>query len=212
MRTLFPIDFDKQDVPSIPGLSYLSGYISEQEEASLAAAIDAEPWDTSWERRRQPYGWAYGRNGGSLRPIPEWGQRLAERMASEGISERLFDQMLINEYLPGQGIALHRDYEPFDRTVVSLSLLSACVMDFRHLKDGRRASLLLEPWSLLILSDEARYDWQHGIARRKTDRWQGQAIRRSRRLSITFRLAKPQGRAECNSRPLGPLTGLTRRT
>jgi alkylated DNA repair dioxygenase AlkB len=114
-------------------------------------------------------------------------------MASEGISERLFDQMLINEYLPGQGIALHRDYEPFDRTVVSLSLLSACVMDFRHLKDGRRASLFLEPRSLLMLSDEARYDWQHGIARRKTDRWQGQAIRRSRRLSITFRLAKRQG-------------------
>jgi hypothetical protein len=42
---------------------------------------------------------------------------------------------------------------------------------------------------LLILSEEARYDWQYGIERRKTDRWQGQVIRRSRRLSI-FRLAK----------------------
>ena len=64
-----------------------------------------------------------------------------------------------------------------------------CVMDFRHLTDGMRASLLLKSRNLLILSEEARYDWQYGIERRKTDRWQGQVIRRSRRLSI-FRLAK----------------------
>jgi alkylated DNA repair dioxygenase AlkB len=44
-------------------------------------------------------------------------------MFQEGISDRVFDQVLVNEYLPGQGIALHRDYLPFDRTVVSLSLL-----------------------------------------------------------------------------------------
>jgi alkylated DNA repair dioxygenase AlkB len=98
--------------------------------------------------------------------------------------------MLINEYLPGQGITLHRDYTPFDRTVVSISLLSACVMEFRELKTGRQESLLLEPRSLLILSDEARYEWQHGIARRKNDRWHGLRIPRARRLSITFRLTK----------------------
>jgi alkylated DNA repair dioxygenase AlkB len=98
--------------------------------------------------------------------------------------------MLVNEYEPGQGIALHRDYDPFDRTIVSLSLLAPAVMDFSHAADGRRESLLLEPRSLLILRDEARYDWQHGIARRKTDRWQGERIPRSRRLSVTFRLLK----------------------
>ena len=42
---------------------------------------------------------------------------------------------LVNEYLPGQGIALHLDYQPFDRTVASLSLLSPCVMEFRHAQD-----------------------------------------------------------------------------
>ncbi len=111
-------------------------------------------------------------------------------MFAEGISDRLFDQMLINEYFPGQGIAMHCDYKPFDRTVVSLSLLSPCVMNFRHVEDGRTTSMLLETRSLLILSDEARYRWQHGIARRKNDRWQGQVIPRSRRLSVTFRLLK----------------------
>jgi alkylated DNA repair dioxygenase AlkB len=103
--------------------------------------------------------------------------------------------MLVNEYFPGQGIALHRDYEPFDRTVVSLSLSAGSLMEFRHARDGRRESLYLERRSLLVLSDEARYDWQHGIASRKSDRWRGKVIPRERRLSITFRLLK--------QRPLG---------
>src|SRR3954467_6946430 len=94
----------------------------------------------------------------------------------EGVSDRPFDQMLINEYLPGQGIALHRDYSPFDRTVVSISLLSACVMDFRELNTERHESLLLDQRTLLILPDEPRYGWQHAIPRRKNDHWQGLRI------------------------------------
>ena len=186
---LFPVTVNADDVPAIPGLRYLPQYITPAEESELTRLIDAQPWDTSWERRRQPYGAAYGKEAAG-RPIPGWGLRLAERMLREGLIDRLFDNMLINEYLPGQGIALHRDYSPFDRTVASLSLLSAYVMDFRHEKLGEKASLLLEPRSLLILSDEARYQWQHGIARRKHDLWQGVSFPRDRRLSVTFRLKK----------------------
>lgn len=141
MDSLFPITVEAQDIPNIPGLSYLPEYVSESEEAALVAAIDAEVWDTSWERRRQPYGSAYGQEAGLGREIPFWGRALAARMHRDGVSNRLFDQMLINEYLPGQGIALHRDYLPFDRTVVSLSLLSPCVMDFRHAVDGDEKSV-----------------------------------------------------------------------
>jgi alkylated DNA repair dioxygenase AlkB len=190
MSTLFLPSVEREDVPRIAGLSYLPQYITAEEESALVAAIDREPWDTSWDRRRQPYGWSYGKAGSQRPPIPGWGQSLADRMFRQRISDRAFDQMLINEYLPGQGIALHCDYQPFDRTVASLSLLTPCVMDFRHRAGGRRESLLLEPRSLLVLSDEARYAWQHGIARRKSDRWHGMPIRRERRLSITFRLTK----------------------
>lgn len=190
MRTLFPLKVNAGDVPDIPGLRYLPNYITTAEEAKLVAAIDRESWDTTWDRRRQPYGATYGSGDQAPPPIPPWGQRVAERMHRDGMCDRPFDQMLINEYLPGQGIALHCDYSPFDRTVVSVSLLSPCVMDFRHPESERKESLLLEPRSLLILSDEARYQWQHGIARRKTDRWQGQVIPRARRLSVTFRLLR----------------------
>jgi alkylated DNA repair dioxygenase AlkB len=190
MDFLFPIGVLPEDVPDIPGLSYVQGYVSEQEEAELVAAIDAEPWDTTWDRRRQPYGGPYGRGGEEVRDIPAWGRILAERMHRDGITDRRFDQMLVNEYLPGQGIAMHRDYQNFDETVVSLSLLSPCVMDFRHVEEDQRAVLLLEPRSLLVMKGDARYRWEHGIARRKNDRWKGSVIPRSRRVSVTYRHVK----------------------
>jgi alkylated DNA repair dioxygenase AlkB len=120
-------------------------------------------------------------------PLPYWGRWLADRLLADGITNTPFDQMLVNEYQAGQGIAPHRDYAPFGRRVVSLSLLSPCVMDFRHPASGRKERLLLEPRSPLVLSDEARYDWEHGIAPRKRDRWHGLPVKRGRRLSVTFR-------------------------
>jgi alkylated DNA repair dioxygenase AlkB len=190
MSTLFPIEVLPADIPAIPGLSYRSEYLSRERERELVAAIDAGLWDTSWDRRRQHFGASYGSQGNQAAPIPEWATSLVAQLHLDGFSDRLFDQMLVNEYLPGQGIALHRDYEPFDRTVVSLSLLAPCVMDFRLPGTPRRETLLLERRSLLVLSDEARYEWQHGIARRKNDRWHGMTIPRARRLSVTFRLRK----------------------
>ena len=182
MKSLFPLD----SLPSISGLTYLPSYVTTSDELALAAAIDRRPWDTTWDRRRQPYGRTYGR-GPAPEPVPAWAQAIADRMLAEGIVPLAFDQVLVNEYLPGQGIALHLDYEPFDRVVASLSLLSDCVMDFRHPVTGHQEHLLLLPRSLLVMSDEARYDWQHGIAPRKRDAWQGQPVDRRRRLSVTFR-------------------------
>lgn len=186
METLFPHDATADDVPPVPGLRYLPEYVTRADERALVAAIDALPWNTEWRRRRQPYGAGYGR-GGTAPPIPDWGRRLADRMLADGVTDVPFDQMLVNEYLPGQGISPHRDYAPFGRTVVSLSLLSPCVMDLRHPPTGRRERLLLGPRSLLVLADEARYEWEHGIAPRKRDAWHGLPVERSRRVSVTFR-------------------------
>ena len=188
MNVLFTANTEPDDVPNIPGLFYRPNYITKAEEQALLTAIDAETWDTTWERRRQPYGASYGTGDRPPRPIPDWGTTLRDRLRRDGIGD--FDQMLVNEYLPGQGIALHVDYDPFDRVVVSLSLSAPCVMDFRHVADDGRGALLLESRSLLILEDMARYDWKHGIARRKQDRWKGLVVPRKRRVSVTFRQLK----------------------
>lgn len=190
MKSLFPDEAEPVAIPPIEGLGYFSDYISADDEAALVSHIDTAPWNTAWQRRRQLYGASYGRAEGEPRLMPEWGIVLSERMLAVGITLRPFDQLLVNEYLPGQGISLHRDYETFDDTVVSLSLLSPCVMDFSRVADGSKESLLLERRSLLVLSGPARHEWQHGIAGRKNDIWQGVKIPRERRLSVTFRSVK----------------------
>jgi alkylated DNA repair dioxygenase AlkB len=98
------------------------------------------------------------------------------------------DQVIINEYQPGQGITPHIDCIPcFGETIVSISLNSPCVMEFTHSNANERIVKLLEPRSLIVLEGDARYKWQHAIPKRKTDNWSGQKFTRGRRISLTFR-------------------------
>lgn len=179
---------------AIPGLSYLPGYIDAQQEAELIRIIDTQPWITKLKRRVQHYGWQYDYKArgvapeSRLGPLPDWLARLAERLQSEGLFPQTPDQVIVNEYQPGQGIAPHIDCVPcFTNTIASLSLGSPCVMEFTHSETKAKIPLLLEPRSLVVLSGDARYRWQHAIPHRKTDRHGGQVFERGRRLSLTFR-------------------------
>jgi alkylated DNA repair dioxygenase AlkB len=60
-------------------------------------------------------------------------------------------------------------------------------MDFTHSQTKEKASLLLYPGSLVVMQGAARYDWEHGIAARKKDKYKDREIVRSRRVSMTFR-------------------------
>jgi hypothetical protein len=75
----------------------------------------------------------------------------------------------------------------FTDTIISLSLGSSCVMDFTRVSTGDKISVLLEPRSIVVLKDDARYQWMHIIAARKGDLFQGEPITRERRVSLTFR-------------------------
>lgn len=181
-------------LPNIEGLSYLPGYVTGDEESRLLESVDSEPWLDDLQRRVQHYGYRYDYKARSvtadmkLGPIPTWLDRLGKRMASDGYFEQRPDQVIVNEYEPGQGIAPHADCRPcFGPTVTTLSLASACEMEFRRPHSERAESVLLEPRSLLVLSGPARYEWTHSIAKRKTDRTPTGQIRRSRRVSLTFR-------------------------
>src|SRR3954452_4979965 len=98
MQRVFAGIDESQATPDIPGLSYHPNYIDPKVESELVDAIDHERWDTTWKRRRQPYGAAYGKQDGSRRPIPKWAQSLLDRLYEEGLSDQPFDQMLVNEY------------------------------------------------------------------------------------------------------------------
>lgn len=180
--------------PTISGLTYIADFIDAATEAALTQAIDAQPWITEMKRRVQHYGWCYDYKARSVTNdlrigvLPDWLQTYAVRLQQARLFTEMPDQVIINEYQPGQGISAHIDCVPcFSDTIASLSLGSSCVMDFTHSKTGKKSSLLLEPRSLLVLSGDARYAWQHAITGRKIDRYNGQIIERTRRISLTFR-------------------------
>jgi alkylated DNA repair dioxygenase AlkB len=184
MQTLFA-DMNP-GVPAIPGLSYVPEFLARADEKALLNLIDAGPWDDRWQRRTQSYGDAYG-GSPAARPMPDWGRGLAERLYAEKLMPFLPESILVNEYVPGQGISPHVDYEPYDRAVASISLGSACLMDFARVDGTAKHAAWLEPRSVLVIDGEARYRWTHGIAARRKDAWNGTWFRRSRRVSITFR-------------------------
>lgn len=183
---------------NVPGLLYLFEWLSSDEELFLTESIDSETWLDDLSRRVQHYGWKYDYKSKQKRvapPIPVWCNRITNRLQEEGILTCTPDQLIVNEYLPGQGIALHIDKQDlFEDCIVSLSLLSDVAMTFQN--GSLRKDILLQRRSLLVMSGNARWDWSHGIAKRKTDKnilhfnGKSENITRQRRISLTFRKMK----------------------
>lgn len=178
----------------VPGLDYISAFVSAEVEQKILHALDEEPWLGDLERRVQHYGYRYNyksrRIDETMRvgELPLWLVKLGERMVKWGIFEVTPDQVIVNEYLPGQGITSHVDCEPcFGDTVASLSLGSGCFMDFTSLESGEKLPVWLERRSLVVLKGDSRYCWQHGIAKRKKDVVNGNGVERTKRVSLTFR-------------------------
>jgi alkylated DNA repair dioxygenase AlkB len=123
-----------------------------------------------------------------LGPLPDWLQQLAIRLFEDGIFQQVPDQVIVNEYLPGQGIAAHVDCEPcFGPVIASLSLGAPVPMVFGNRRTREVVEVDLPPRSLLVLSGEGRYEWTHSILARKTDVIDGRTRDRVRRVSLTFR-------------------------
>jgi alkylated DNA repair dioxygenase AlkB len=181
-------------VPEIPGLRYLPSFVTPSEESALAAAVEQAGWENVGMRRLvRQFGYRYSFSRRSpapddfREPLPEWAAAISQRMVQADLLPGLPNQMLANRYLPGEGISFHVDAPGFS-AVASLSLLSACVMEFRHVTTREKRQIWLEPGSLLVLTDEARWQWEHGIPARKRDRFAGWEGFREMRVSLTFRI------------------------
>ena len=186
---------NQEAIATIGGLNYRENYIDEHQHDWLLAEIDKNRWLDDLKRRVQHYGFKYDYKarrvdiGMHLGELPEWLKRLSQKLYKDKHMPEVADQVIVNEYLPGQGISSHIDCEPcFQGTIVSLSLGSGCIMNFTHKFDKtKKIPVWLEPRSLVVLSKDARSKWLHGIAARKSDEWDGQKHERQRRVSLTFR-------------------------
>ncbi|XP_033742555.1 alkylated DNA repair protein alkB homolog 8-like [Pecten maximus] len=128
--------------------------------------------------------------------VPAICQEFLDRVLKTGHVKHFPDQVTVNKYQPGQGIPPHVDTpSAFEDGIMSLSLGSQVLMDFRH-PTGKHLSVLLPAQSLLIMTGESRYVWSHGITPRKSDivhtpDGRLTLVHRGTRISYTFRKIIP---------------------
>ena len=173
------------------GAVLVPDFVTPAEEERILYRIGEAPWLTELRRRVQHYGFQYDYQGASrpvpAAPFPPWAATMAERLRSH-FSDTAPTQCIVNEYRPGQGIAMHADHRDFGPVVASLSLGAAWPMRFRlrgstYNKKGQPGDELamLPRRSLLVLAGGARDRWMHGIDPADTAR------ETDIRVSATFR-------------------------
>jgi alkylated DNA repair dioxygenase AlkB len=170
----------------IPGLTIVEDFISEQEEKELLNYINTKSWLNSLSRRVQHYGFEYDYKSPQLKPaipIPEIFSRYYEKIGCN------FNQVIVNEYEPGQGIGKHTDHKKlFGDTIASISLGSATSFIFGY--GNVENEFYVKPRTLILMEGDARWKYYHYIPSRKSDTINDEIIKRKTRISITFRIAK----------------------
>lgn len=184
------------------GLVLYEGILTKELQSILFNRIDRLPYMRVLSRDVQHYGYFYDY---SIRePIIETLKtapnpptvlgKLADIFVKYELIKNPVNQIIVNKYLSGQGIAAHRDHAGlFDRSIGTLSLGSDYIMHFKHHKShpnfdsSATLQIDLKSGSLLVFSDEARMHWTHEIKKAKTDRIMGKKRTRGVRISITFR-------------------------
>ena len=184
-----------QEAPGVPGLQFYEGFLTPEQQVYCVKRVDAAEaeWRNDLSRRVQHYGWRYDYKARAITPdmhigaLPDWLADIAERVydATE-FFDRVPEQVIVNEYRPGQGIATHIDHPGFGPTVCTISLLDDWEMDFSERWRGKSPALLPRG-SCVFLTGSSRSIWQHGIAPRQTEISEQGRRKRHRRLSLTFR-------------------------
>lgn len=192
-----------------PGLKIIENVLTADEETSFLNFILNDPENNEHQQLKHRFVKHFGyefkyeinnvdRNSPLKETIPSHCEKLFKFM---NITP---DQLTVNCYNPGQGIPAHVDtHSAFEGPIISLSLGSDVVMEFKH-DDGRSCSVLLPRRSLTIMDGESRYDWTHGITPRKLDVIKGMngltINKRDVRVSYTFRKVNMSGVCTCNYR------------
>ncbi|WWD22122.1 hypothetical protein CI109_106611 [Kwoniella shandongensis] len=208
--------FRVKNIP--PAAYYIPDFITEEEEAYLLRKVAESP-QPKWKkvgsgRRLQYWGGTMSKNGVLLpEPLPEFltafpdiilriesflSAAIEDKSDVKGKQKALdINQVLVNEYEPGQGISPHEDGPAFQPLVATISLGSHTVLDIHHYlsttapsppmttsepipsddptEAGRPiaaiplAHLLALPRSLLILSSSLYTSHLHAIAPKTKD-------------------------------------------
>uniref|UniRef100_A0A1D1XI67 Putative alpha-ketoglutarate-dependent dioxygenase ABH6 n=2 Tax=Anthurium amnicola TaxID=1678845 RepID=A0A1D1XI67_9ARAE len=121
-------------VGSLRTLFYIPNFISTSEESQLLHNINGTPiskWKSLKNRRLQNWGGVVHEKGLLPQDLPPWITKITQRICKQtGLFPSPINHVLINEYLPYQGIMPHQDGPAYFPVVAILSLGSPVVIDF----------------------------------------------------------------------------------
>lgn len=202
-----------------PTVFYEPNFISEEEEKRLIESIYAAPkpkWQQLSRRRLQNWGGLPHPKGMIAESIPDWLMKYVSLLNNLNLfGDKKANHVLVNEYLPGQGIMPHTDGPLFHPVITTISLGSHTVLNFYDRLDSdevdaedsqlssvkqrqKKLSVLLEPRSLLVVKDDLYHKHLHSIDELKSDeiselivnpghRQLGEVMHRQTRISLTIR-------------------------
>eukprot|EP00002_Diphylleia_rotans_P033487 TRINITY_DN7124_c0_g1_i1.p1 TRINITY_DN7124_c0_g1~~TRINITY_DN7124_c0_g1_i1.p1 ORF type:complete len:235 (-),score=50.06 TRINITY_DN7124_c0_g1_i1:402-1106(-) len=212
-------------VGTIPKVLYIPDYVSAEDEQRLIESIRSTPenkWTHLRRRRLINLGGTPHPKGMMPQPLPSYLQKICQDLVHDQVFPSPPNHVLINEYPPGVGIMPHEDGPLYHPVVAILSLGSHCGLDFYtkekqadDSKDGSTTSeekqpldqrhlftILTQPRSLLIFSEDAYKTHLHGIKDQEHDILDHEAvankaffpadspssIQRNLRYSLTIRI------------------------
>ncbi len=179
----------------INGLTYIDDIITPEQETELINFIDIQEWNNILSRRTQHYGYLYVYKYGTknqsndVPPVPDIFINLFEQLKSNNLGSNIEYnklQVIVNEYIPGEGIAPHiDDIKQFGEWIISITLNGGCIINFT--RNDTNIKEYVHRRSAYEMKTDARYKWRHSIDKVKYDIVDNIKYPRKRRISITFR-------------------------
>lgn len=182
----------------INGLYYIPNYLTNDEILKIEEyLLKSNEWFTLTKNPKSRkvihfgYNYSYDRSGiKKIKDIPNF---FSDLVTTEKINNKLgfellkdkMDQLIINEYLPGQGISKHIDHiKYFGSIIICLTIGSPVNINFVEANnESNIKKIKVEIGSLYIMSGDSRYKWKHYIEQKKED----DGIKRMIRTSLTYR-------------------------
>lgn len=160
------LNYRIENVPST--IYYIPNFISDEEEHHILSKVYSVPkpkWTCLSNRRLQDYGGVPHKKGMIVEKIPTWLQIYLDKINNLKIFVNKANHVLVNEYLPGQGIMAHSDGPIFSSLITTISCGSHTVLEFVNNTEQREkiCSLLLERCSLVIVKDDMYNKYLHSI-------------------------------------------------
>lgn len=212
------MDLQRYAVTKVPStIYYIPNFVTEEEAKSLWDKVYSSPkpkWTQLSNRKLQNWGGLPHPQGMVPEKFPKWLDDVCLKVKVLGVfGDCTPNHVLVNEYMPGQGIFPHTDGPLYFPVVTTISLGSHTLLDFYRpiitdteektsLESRYHCSILLEPRSLVMVTGEMYTRYLHGIAERDADvldshvanlslcgtpYCEGQTLTRTTRVSLTIR-------------------------